>query len=80
MKKRKPFRIRKGYWIALCTPCRKIVHSYRRGGWGDLFGPLKCDRCGDEADVEFYPLFAEHKPASPDSAGDGEGSHGTVVG
>jgi len=58
MRKRKPFRLKKGCWVALCTPCHKAVHSYNRGGWGDLFDPLKCDRCGDEATVEFYPLFA----------------------
>lgn len=58
MRKRPVFRCRKGYWNGLCHECLKAVIKYQRGGWGELFGPMKCDRCGESAAVEFYPSFA----------------------
>lgn len=56
----KPFRIKKGRWYAFCEPCRKIVHRYAKGGWGGLMEPpMKCDRCGDQAKHEYYPMLKE---------------------
>lgn len=56
---RRPFRIRRGTWIPLCEPCRDAVHAYRKGGWCEpMTHNMKCDRCGDSAELEFYPVFA----------------------
>lgn len=56
--RKKPFRIKKGYWYSLCRPCEKAVLKYRRGGSGSLMDQnVKCSRCGEAAEVEFYPLF-----------------------
>lgn len=58
MKARRPFRIQKGCWYALCEPCRLAVRRYREILWGGLYEWMACDRCGAPADHEVYPMFA----------------------